>query len=191
MLRLLDDLVTDVEEPYIGVTWQMLYFPWAPFLVLFGSIISSGAAGRTSKNEQALKAMELLPTYFRNMSMRYIEARRLEKMAAATVQRARSILHPEGECRAWFRSSLFVLTSKPQRLSRLMVARKVRKCQRCIVCQHRVSRPTAQALHRLLPQRHTMEGPRDRKAPLRTPVGYRPLALGRYGYVAAGVAEWL
>ncbi|KAK0858368.1 hypothetical protein LTS02_008988 [Friedmanniomyces endolithicus] len=95
MLRLLDDLVTDVEEPYIGVTWQMLYFPWAPFLVLFGSIISSGAAGRTSKNEQALKAMELLPTYFRNMSMRYIEARRLEKMAAATVQRARSILHPE------------------------------------------------------------------------------------------------
>ncbi|KAK0911315.1 hypothetical protein LTR91_015609 [Friedmanniomyces endolithicus] len=95
MLRLLEDLVANGEEPYIGVTWQMLYFPWAPFLVLFGSIMSSGAAGRTFENEQALSAMELLPTYFRNMSLRYVEAKRLEKMAAATVQRARSILHPE------------------------------------------------------------------------------------------------
>ncbi|KAK1825316.1 hypothetical protein LTR12_000116 [Friedmanniomyces endolithicus] len=95
MLRLLEDLVTDGEEPYIGVTWQTLYFPWAPFLVLFGSIMSSGAAGRTFENEQALEAMELLPKYFRNMSSRYVEARRLEKMATATVQRARSILHPE------------------------------------------------------------------------------------------------
>ncbi len=100
MLRLLEDLVANGEEPYIGVTWQMLYFPWAPFLVLFGSIMSSGAAGRTFENEQALSAMELLPTYFRNMSLRYVEAKRLEKMAAATVQRARSILHPEGEWRA-------------------------------------------------------------------------------------------
>ncbi|TKA38315.1 hypothetical protein B0A54_09255 [Friedmanniomyces endolithicus] len=95
MLRLLSDLVTDEEEPYIGVTWQMLYFPWAPFLVLFGSITSSERTGRTFENEQALEAMELLPTYFRNMSLRCVEARRLEKMAAATVQRARSVLYPE------------------------------------------------------------------------------------------------
>ncbi|KAK0309865.1 hypothetical protein LTR01_004062 [Friedmanniomyces endolithicus] len=95
MLRLLADLVSDGEEPYIGVTWQMLYFPWAPFLVLFGSITSSERTGRTFEKEQALEAMELLPTYFRNMSLRCVEARRLEKMAAATVQRARSVLYPE------------------------------------------------------------------------------------------------
>jgi len=170
MLRLLADLVSDGEEPYIGVTWQMLYFPWAPFLVLFGSITSSDRTGRTFENEQALEVMELLPTYFRNMSLRYIEARRLEKMAAATVQRARSILHPEGEWQVWFRLSLFVLTSKPQRLCRLAVARKASKCQKCITCRHRVSRSTAQALHRLLPQRHSMEGPRNRKAPMNTPI---------------------
>ncbi|TKA80584.1 hypothetical protein B0A55_02902 [Friedmanniomyces simplex] len=97
MLRLLKDLNAGAEEPYIGVTWQMLYFPWAPFLVLFGQIMSSDQRARTmeKEKEQALEAMEQLPAYFRDMGLRYCEANKLERMAAATVQRARSVLYPE------------------------------------------------------------------------------------------------
>ncbi|KAK5683080.1 hypothetical protein LTS10_004610 [Elasticomyces elasticus] len=100
MLRLLKELVcTSAYEPYIGVDWQMLYLPWAPFLVLFGNILASGGEKiDRKKKEQALEVMEELPVYLRAMSVRHRSATKLESMASGTVQRARSILFPAGKC---------------------------------------------------------------------------------------------
>ncbi|KAK3115908.1 hypothetical protein LTR53_004296 [Teratosphaeriaceae sp. CCFEE 6253] len=92
MLDLLQRLVSTTDQPYLGVTWQMLYYPWAPFLVLFGEILSSKAGIGLEEKKQALHAMEKLPTYFNAMGARYHEAVRLERMASATVQRARSMV---------------------------------------------------------------------------------------------------
>ncbi|KAK5728545.1 hypothetical protein LTR15_001681 [Elasticomyces elasticus] len=100
MLRILKELVcTSAYDLYIGVDWQMLYLPWAPFLVLFGNIISSGEEKfDRRKKEQALEVMEELPVYLRAMSVRHRSATKLESMASGTVQRARSILFPASKC---------------------------------------------------------------------------------------------
>ena len=90
-------MVSDSEEPYNGIVWQLLCCPFTPFLALFGEILSSGK-GESEENEDALAAMEQLPLYLGMMSSRNSLAAKLERIAAVFVQHARSVVHPQGMC---------------------------------------------------------------------------------------------
>ena len=95
MLHLLEHLVCDFDEPYVGMIWQLLCGPFTPFLELFGEIVSKGKE-ELPENEEALLAMEKLPIYLRNMSLRSSLATRLERIAIVFVKHAKSMMHSQG-----------------------------------------------------------------------------------------------
>ena len=97
MLHLLEDMVSDSEEPYNGIVWQLLCGPFTPFLTLFGEILSNGK-GESEENEESLAAMEQLPVFLGKMSLRNSLAAKLERVAVVLVQHARSAIHPQGTC---------------------------------------------------------------------------------------------
>lgn len=65
-LHLLDKMISDTEESYNGVVWQIICGSSTPFLTLFGEMISN-AKGGTQENKDTLAAMEQLPTYLSKM----------------------------------------------------------------------------------------------------------------------------
>jgi hypothetical protein len=95
MLRLLEYMVSDFEELYIGIVWQRLCGPFTPFLELFGEIVSNGKGG-SEESQDALAAMEQLPVYLRKMSSCNSLAAKLERIAVVFVQHAKSVMHPQG-----------------------------------------------------------------------------------------------
>jgi hypothetical protein len=95
MLLLLEHMVSDSEEPYNGIVWQLLCCPFTPFLALFGEILSNGM-GESEENKEALAAMEQLPVYLGKMSLRNSLAAKLERIAVVFVQHARSVIYPQG-----------------------------------------------------------------------------------------------
>lgn len=95
MLRLLEYMVSDFEEMYTGIVWQLLCGPFTPFLELFGEIISNGKGG-PEESQDALAAMEVLPVFLRKMSSGNSLAAKLERIAVVFVQHARSVMHPQG-----------------------------------------------------------------------------------------------
>lgn len=97
MLGLLENMVSDSEEPYNGIVWQLLCCPFTPFLALFGDILSNGK-GETEDNKNTLAALEQLPVFLSKMSLRNSLAVKLERIAVVFVQHARSVIHPQGTC---------------------------------------------------------------------------------------------
>ena len=97
MLHLLPEMVSESEEPYNGIVWQLLCCPFTPFLVLFGEILSSGKRV-PEENKEALDAMERLPVYLKNMSLRNSLAVKLERIAIVLVQHARLVIQSQGTC---------------------------------------------------------------------------------------------
>lgn len=93
MLHLLESMVSDSEEPYNGVVWQLLCGPFTPFLTLFGEILSNGQRA-SEGNKEALTAMEQLPTFLNKMSVRNSLAGKLERTAVVLVEHARSVIFP-------------------------------------------------------------------------------------------------
>ena len=93
MLRLLEYMVSDFEEMYTGIAWQLLCNTFTPFLELFGEIVSNG---KSEESQDALAAMEQLPVYLRKMSQRNSLAAKLERIAVVFVQHAKSVMQPEG-----------------------------------------------------------------------------------------------
>ena len=95
MLRLLENMVSNSEEPYNGIVWHLLCGPFTPFLYLFGELLSNGK-GESEENKEALAAMEQLPVFLDKMSSRNSLAAKLERVAVVLVQHARSVIHPQG-----------------------------------------------------------------------------------------------
>ncbi|KAF2470016.1 uncharacterized protein BDR25DRAFT_343257 [Lindgomyces ingoldianus] len=95
MLHLLKYMVVDFDEPYISIVWQLLCGPFTPFLELFGEIVSNGKANPEEKQEN-LAAMEQLPVFLGRMSSWNSLAAKLERIAVAFVQHAKSVMHPQG-----------------------------------------------------------------------------------------------
>ncbi|KAL9089772.1 MAG: hypothetical protein Q9165_005566 [Trypethelium subeluteriae] len=87
-------MVSDSEEVYNGIVWQLVCNPFTPFLILFGEILSNGR-GETEENEEALAAMEKLPTYLSKMSVRNSLAAKLQRVATILMQHARSVINPQ------------------------------------------------------------------------------------------------
>lgn len=95
LLHLLQHLVSDSEEPFNGIIWQLTCCPFTPFLYLFGDILAN--EDKTSEeNKEALAAMEQLPVYLGAMGLRHTLAVKLERIAMVFVQHARSVVHPQG-----------------------------------------------------------------------------------------------
>ncbi|KIX03811.1 uncharacterized protein Z518_07364 [Rhinocladiella mackenziei CBS 650.93] len=95
MLRLLENMVSDSEEPYGGIVWQLLCGPFTPFLDLFGELLSNGK-GESKENKEALAAMEQLPVFLNKMSSRNSLAAKLGRIAVVLVHHARSVIRPQG-----------------------------------------------------------------------------------------------
>lgn len=62
MLHLLENMVSDSEEPYNGLVWLLLCGPFTPLLTLFGEVINNKQGGST-QNKDAMAAMEQLPIF--------------------------------------------------------------------------------------------------------------------------------
>lgn len=92
MLYLLRDLVSDSEEVYNGIVWQLVCCPFTPFLTLFGEILANKGL-RQDADRQALEAMQELPTFLKKMSLRNTLAAKLERIAVVIVQHAESVVH--------------------------------------------------------------------------------------------------
>ena len=95
MLRLLENMVSDSEEPYNGMVWHFLCGPFTPFLDLFGELLSNGK-GDAKENKETLAAMKQLPVFLKKMSPRNPLAAKLERIATVLVQHANSVIQPQG-----------------------------------------------------------------------------------------------
>ncbi|EMC92685.1 hypothetical protein BAUCODRAFT_151097 [Baudoinia panamericana UAMH 10762] len=91
MLNKLDELVSDSEEPFNGIVWQLVCCPFTPLLVCFGEVISS-SQGVSNDNQAILQAMERLPPFLKKMSVRNSLAAKLERIAEVIVKHARSVV---------------------------------------------------------------------------------------------------
>nr|POF12724.1 putative transcriptional regulatory protein c11d3.07c [Quercus suber] len=92
MLSLLEQLISDSEEPYNGIVWHLVCSPFTPFFNLFGEILSNGQGG-SKGNKEAFAAMELLPVFLEKMSVRNSLAAKLKSIATVFVQHARSVIY--------------------------------------------------------------------------------------------------
>jgi hypothetical protein len=108
MLHVLEHLVSDSEEGFNGyvspvernttvlavvltqasIIWQLVCGPFVPFLLLHSVILLNGKGG-SEENQEALAAMERLPVFLKEMSIRNSLARKLEKVAVVFVKQAR------------------------------------------------------------------------------------------------------
>lgn len=91
MLYLLQDLVSDSEEVYNGIVWQLVCCPFTPFLFLFGEILANKEADQESSTS-ALRAMQELPTFLKKMGVRNTLAAKLERIAVVILQHAESVV---------------------------------------------------------------------------------------------------
>jgi hypothetical protein len=96
MLYLLPDLVSDSEEVYNGIVWQLVCCPFTPFLALFGEILANKGPKKEA-DWQALSAMQELPTFLKKMGVRNSLAAKLEHIAVVIVRHAESMVY-EPEC---------------------------------------------------------------------------------------------
>jgi hypothetical protein len=92
MLYLLKYLVSDSEEVYNGIVWQLVCCPFTPFLTLFGQILGKKDAIRGGDVE-ALAAMKELPVFLKNMGRRNTLAATLTDVVCTFVKHAESLLH--------------------------------------------------------------------------------------------------
>lgn len=92
MLYLLRHLVSDSEEVYNGIVWQLVCCPFTPFLTLFDDLLADKEAAHADRLA-ALTAMRELPVFLKKMGLRNSLARKLEGVAAAIVQHAESVVH--------------------------------------------------------------------------------------------------
>jgi len=91
MLHLLRHLVSDSEEVYNGIVWQLVCCPFTPFLTLFGEILANKGP-KLDADRQALAAMQELPVFLKKMGLRNTLAGKLERIAVVIVQHAESVV---------------------------------------------------------------------------------------------------
>jgi len=93
MLYLLKQLVSDSEEVYNGIVWQLVCCPFTPFLVLFGQILDNRSSSRRD-NVESLAAMRELPVFLEAMGRRNTLASKLHMIAEVFVDHAESMVNP-------------------------------------------------------------------------------------------------
>jgi len=77
-ISLLDKLVSNSEQVFNGIVWQLLYQPFTPYFVLFANIISNPTSPNCFKDLQLLRQVVL---YFLQMHNNHPSARKLERIA--------------------------------------------------------------------------------------------------------------
>lgn len=123
MLYLLRDLVSDSEEVYNGIVWQLVCCPFTPFLALFGEILANKGPTQDT-DRQALEAMKELPTFLKKTGLRNTLAAKLERIAVVIVQHAESVVHTPQctyECFLWLFTDQHQTDHKNRHTRRLSV----------------------------------------------------------------------
>lgn len=97
MLGMLEKMVSDSEEPYNGLVWQLVCSPFTPFLILFREILSkTNDAASIAHKRKCVESMEHVPDFLTKMSLRNSLAAKLKGTAVVFVQHARSLLESQG-----------------------------------------------------------------------------------------------
>ena len=97
MLHHLPHVVSDSEEPFNGIVWQLVCCPFTPFLLLFSAVVAGH--GRSA---EFLAAMENLPSFLRKMAVRNSLASKLQGISEVITQHARSVVDRRCELSLWF-----------------------------------------------------------------------------------------
>jgi hypothetical protein len=84
-------MAPETKQPYHPIIWQLICCPLTPFLILFCDILSTGKQN-SERNKEALAAMEQLPGYLREISLRSSFAAGLESITNTFVQHAKSVV---------------------------------------------------------------------------------------------------
>ncbi|KAK6376219.1 hypothetical protein LTS17_007470 [Exophiala oligosperma] len=77
-ISLLKDLVTHSEEVFNGIIWQLLYYPFTPFFVLFGEIVTNPRSKACMDDLQSLRQTVL---YYLQFQKYHSSAVKLERVA--------------------------------------------------------------------------------------------------------------
>lgn len=134
MLHLLRHLVSDSEEVFNGIVWQLVCCPFTPFLTLFGEILARKST--QTEDEEALAAMKELPWFLEKMGLRNSLAARLQGIASVFVQHAESVVQESQRMFTITRLSparAHLLTLRPRQKHR--IPRQDRK-RMCPIAQH-------------------------------------------------------
>ncbi|KAL9113369.1 MAG: hypothetical protein Q9227_002410 [Pyrenula ochraceoflavens] len=78
-IRLLKYLVSDSRNVYNGVIWELLYYPFAAFFALFGSIVSSPSSFATNSD---IELLDESVCFYKKMTQSHPQATKLRKVAA-------------------------------------------------------------------------------------------------------------
>lgn len=88
MLTTLDALVTDSQEVFNGIVWQLVCCPFTAFLTLFGESVS-GRQQDPEEQQALLESMQQLPSFLEKMGKTNTLAARLHPIAQVLMQHAR------------------------------------------------------------------------------------------------------
>ncbi|KAH8677966.1 hypothetical protein BX600DRAFT_141102 [Xylariales sp. PMI_506] len=82
-IKLLPDLVSNSTQVYNGIVWQILYYPFTPFLVLLSHILQSPT---TPDIDRDVERLALTVQYFRNMRTQLSGLARIAGQLADTAE---------------------------------------------------------------------------------------------------------
>ncbi|OAP63977.1 hypothetical protein AYL99_03204 [Fonsecaea erecta] len=109
-ISLLKGLVAHSEEVFNGIVWQQLYYPFTPFFVLFGEVITNPTGKTTVEDLQLLRQTVL---YFLEFQKYHTSAVKLEKVAETFTKIAEAYVRHIFRKQKGLTSSELFRTTKP------------------------------------------------------------------------------
>ncbi|TGO62397.1 hypothetical protein BCON_0020g00700 [Botryotinia convoluta] len=88
-IEMLEKLVSSSLEVFNGIVWQLLYYPFMPYFVLFSNIIADPHSPSCFDDLQSLRKVVY---YFLRMHVQHRSARKLEKIAETFTRLAESFV---------------------------------------------------------------------------------------------------
>ncbi|KXS96659.1 hypothetical protein AC579_6328 [Pseudocercospora musae] len=96
MLRSLEQLMSNTNEQYGALIWQLLHYPFFVFMALFGEILLTGK-NQLQTNQKSLECMEHLPAFLNRFRRRTSLAVKMESVATRVIEQAKSWLNGQGD----------------------------------------------------------------------------------------------
>ncbi|KAF7185408.1 putative transcriptional regulatory protein C11D3.07c [Pseudocercospora fuligena] len=96
MLRSLENLMSNTNEQYGALIWQLLHYPFFVFMALFGEILVTGKT-QLQTNQKSLECMEHLPAFLNQLRRRTPLAYKMESVATRVIEQARLWLDGQGD----------------------------------------------------------------------------------------------
>ncbi|KAF7909060.1 hypothetical protein EAE99_011541 [Botrytis elliptica] len=115
-IEMLEKLVSSSLEVFNGIVWQLLYYPFMPYFVLFSNIIADPHSPSCFDDLQSLRKVVY---YFLRMHVQHRSARKLEKIAETFTRLAESFVRGSMSRKALEDKSPEINVEPPSRSSEL------------------------------------------------------------------------